>query len=156
MRLSGHGIEVRVPSGWEGKVFRLSGTRATLHAANFALPPRDGSFGANAVSEMADDGVFVAVVEFSPRLAGQGLFAEQGVPGPLRARDASHRSMQRLVPGRAGIQRFFTAEGRAFCLYTVVGTKPSRDVLVGQANDLLRTIRVLPRATSGSPAPLEG
>jgi hypothetical protein len=156
MRLARHGLEVRVPSGWEGRVFRLPGAGATLHAANFALPARDGSFGASAVSHMADDGVFVAVVEFSPGLAGRGLFADRGVPGPLRARDASPRAMQRLIPGRAGIQRFFTVGGRAFCLYAVVGSTPSRDVLIGRANDLLRSVRVAPRSAAGSAVPLEG
>jgi hypothetical protein len=155
VRLARHGLEVRVPPGWEGKVFRLPGTGATLHAANFALPAHDGSFGATAVSEMADDGVFVAVVEFSARLAGRGLFAHQGFAG-LRAREASPRSMQRLVPGRAGVQRFFTAGGRAFCLYAVVGSRPSREVLIGRANDLLRSVRVTPRSPSGSAVPLEG
>jgi len=156
VRLARHGLEVRVPAGWEGRVFRLPGTGATMHAANFALPPGDGSFGAAAVSEMAADGVFVALVEFSPRLAGQGLFAHQGIPAPLRARDASPRAMQRLVPGRAGVQRFFSHGGRAFCLYAVVGSRPSRDALIRQANRLLGTVRISPRPPSGSATPLEG
>jgi hypothetical protein len=151
MRLSGHGLEVTVPRGWEGRVFRLPEAGPTLHAANFALPPRDGSFGATAVSEMADDGVFVAVVEFGPELAGRGLFSSEGVPEPLRARDLSPRAMQRRVPGRAGIQRFFSVGGRAFCLYAVVGSRPSRQALVAEANRLLGTMRVDPhhRAVAG-------
>ena len=153
MKLARHGLELRVPGGWEGRVFRLPGARATLHAANFALPPRDGTFGATAVSDMADDGVFVAVVEFSPRLAGQGLFAHRGIPGPLRAREASPRALQRLVPGREGIQRFFTEGGRAFCLYAVIGSKPSREVLVGKVNELLRSVRITPRRKSESASP---
>ena len=155
MRLARHGLEVHVPAGWEGKVFRPAGAGATLHAANFPLPPNDGSFGASAVSEMADDGVFVALVEFSHRLAGRGLFSGDGIPGPLRAREASPRAMQRLVRGRAGIQRFFTSGGRAFCLYAVIGSRPSRETLIGRANEILRSVRIAPRTPSGPAVPLE-
>jgi hypothetical protein len=142
MRIGRHGLEVQVPAGWEGKVFRLPGTGPTVHVANFPLPSQDGSFGAAATSTMGDDGVFVALVEYDPGLAGRGLFAHQGLPLPLHARDVSARAMQRLIPGRFGMQRFFTQAGRAFCLYAVIGSRPSREALIGEANDLLRDIRI--------------
>src|SRR5919201_4777203 len=141
MMLVGHGLGIRIPAGWDGRVFRLPGTGPTLHAASFPLPPRDGNFGAEATSAMADDGVFVALVEYEPDLAGTGLFAGQGLPLPLHARDLSERAMQRRIPGRAGVQRFFTEAGRAFCLYAVIGSKPSRDGLIRRANDLLQDLR---------------
>ena len=151
MRLERYGLEVQVPTGWEGRVFRLPGTRPTLHAANFALPVRDGNFGAAATAAMADDGVFVAVVEYDPRLAGRGLFGHQGVPVPLRVRDVNPRAMQHVVPGRFGVQRFFSEAGRAFCLYAVIGSSPTRETLIGKANDLLRSIQIDGRSPSPTP-----
>ena len=145
------GIAIRIPAGWEGKLFRLPGTGPTLHAANFPLPPQDGNFGAGATSTMADDGVFIALVEYERELAGTGLFAARGVPVPLHPRDVSARAMQRRVPGRFGVQRFFTEAGRAFCLYAVIGSKPSRDGLIRRANGLLSDLRIDP-----APVPPEG
>ena len=152
MMLSRHGLEVRVPAGWEGKVFRLPGTGPTLHAANFPLPSHDGNFGAHATSAMGDDGVFIAVVEFDARLAGQGLFAGQGLPLPLRTRDVSPRALQRLIRGRYGVQRFFTEGNRAFCLYAVIGSRPSRDALIRKANDLLGALRIARRSSASTEA----
>ena len=148
MRLSGHGIAVDVPAGWEGKVFLLPGTGPTMHAANFPLPPSDGNFGAGAISSMAEDGVFVALVEYERTLAGAGLFASQGLPAPLTARDMNARAMQRMMPGRFGVQRFFTERGRAFCLYAVIGSRPSRDVLVGNVNDIVGGLYIDARSTA--------
>jgi hypothetical protein len=145
-----HGLEVRIPAGWEGRLFRLPGTGPTLHAANFPLPSHDGSFGAEATSAMGDDGVFIALVEYEPELAGTGLFSSQGLPAPLHARDVSARALQRRIPGRFGVQRFFTQSGRAFCLYTVIGSNPSRDALVRRANDLLADLRIDPLESSAS------
>src|SRR5437764_14638302 len=108
MRLSRHGIGVDVPAGWEGKVFLLPGTGPTMHAANFPLPPSDGNFGAGAISSMAEDGVFVALVEYGRTLAGAGLFASQGLPAPLTAGDISARAMQRRSPGTLGGRRCCT------------------------------------------------
>ena len=149
MRLARYGIAVNVPSGWEGKVFTLPGTRPTMHTANFPLPPSDGNFGAAAISSMADDGVFVAFVEYDPELAGVGLFSTQGLPAPLVARDMSGRAMQRMIPGRSGVQRFFTESGRAFCLYAVIGSKPRRDALVGKVNDLVGGLEIDSSSTAG-------
>jgi hypothetical protein len=148
MRLSRDGITVVIPAGWEGRVFRLPGTGPTMHAANFPLPPVDGNFGAAATSSMSDDGVFVALVEYEPALAGRGLFSSSGVPAPLAARHMSPRAMQRLAPGRSGVQRFFTEAGRAFCLYAVIGSRPSRDALVGRVNDVVSSMHIDPRSTA--------
>jgi hypothetical protein len=83
---------------------------------------------------------FVAIVEYDWGLAGRGLFSHHGVPLPLRASAASPRAMQRRVPGKAGIQHFFSQGDRAFCLYAVVGHEPSRRALVRHANDVLESL----------------
>jgi hypothetical protein len=148
MRIAGHGIEVELPSGWEGRVYRRPEGRPILHAATFALPADDGDFGALAVSAMPSRGVFIALAEYDPDVLGDPLFAHQGVPLPLRAADAHPRALQRLVPNRAGLQRFFTSEGRPFCLYVVIGSDPARDAEMARANAILGSL-ALTRQGSG-------
>jgi hypothetical protein len=142
MRLAAHGLALEVPRGWEARIFRHAGGAPTLHAANFALPSEDGDFGTRAVEQLTSDGVFVVVTEYDADLAGQGLFASEGLPVPLPEDGASPVTLLRRLPGQAGIQRFFSLAGRAFCLYVVVGSRPSRRALVSEANRLLRSLVV--------------
>jgi hypothetical protein len=142
MRIAGHGIEIDLPHGWEGRVYRRPEGRPVLHAATFALPADDGDFGAIAVSAMPSRGVFIVLAEYSPDVIGDPLFAHNGVPLPLRAADAHPRALQRLVPNRAGLQRFFTFEGRPFCLYVVVGSDPAGDAEMARANVILESLAI--------------
>ncbi|MFG0265698.1 MAG: hypothetical protein ACF8AM_11205, partial [Rhodopirellula sp. JB055] len=64
MRVTGSGISVELPSGWEGSISRsgalapagYSATQITAptvaHFANFPLPPRRADFGAEATELM--------------------------------------------------------------------------------------------------------
>ena len=142
MILTGHGIRVDLPDGWEGRIYRRPEGDPTLHAANFALPPDDGDFGTGATSAMADDGVFIALTEYDPALAGRGLFSRSGAPASLRARDPNPKGLLRTRPGQSGVQRFFSASGRAFCLYVVVGNRPTPGTLVAQANRVLNSLHI--------------
>jgi hypothetical protein len=142
MKLHGHGIRIDLPQGWEGRIYRRPEANPVLHAANFALPPRDGDFGSGAVASMGPDGVFVALAEFLPDLANTGLFAPHGIPVPLPPAAANPKTVQRRLPGRWGIQRFFTEGGRPFTLYLVVGSAPSVDSLVGRANRVLSSLAI--------------
>ncbi len=151
MRLLGHGIGVDLPRGWEGVIYRRPDGDPTLHAANFALPADDGDFGSLAVSSMASDGAFIALTEYDSALAGQGLFAAAGLRLPLRESETDPMAMMRPVRGRAGVQRFFTASGRAFCLYVVVGTRPTRERLIGDVNMVLSTVSISPHGPSSGP-----
>jgi hypothetical protein len=142
MKIAGHGIEIDLPDRWEGRVYRRPEGRPVLHAATFALPADDGDFGALAVSAMPPGGVFIALAEYDPDVLGHPLFARQGVPLPLRAADANPRALQRLVPNRAGLQRFFTSEGRPFCLYVVIGSDPARESEMIRANAILGSLAI--------------
>jgi hypothetical protein len=142
MRISGHGIEVDLPNGWEGRIYRRPEGRPILHAASFALPADDGDFGGVAVAEMPSGGVFIALAEYDPDVLGTALFAPRGLPLPLRAADAHPRALQRLGRGRAGIQRFFTTRGRPFCLYVVIGSERLRAAGVDQANLVLGSLSI--------------
>jgi hypothetical protein len=125
MRLSAHGLDVDVPAGWEARIMRRDvqafgeTPRPVLHMANFSLPERRGDFGAGVVEHMKDDDVFVVVFEYGPESVGQALFRHVGVPR-LRPADFSAHRLQRTLPGQAGAQMFFQANGRAFCIYAVV------------------------------------
>jgi hypothetical protein len=128
MRLSGHGIEIDLPRGWDGRIFRRHGADATLHAANFPLPTSDGDFGSGATARMPHGGAFLVVKEYraGPRLVpGSGLFVSRSIPLPLRTGHFHPRSLQVGRPGQAGFQHFFTMAGRPFCIYGVVKASPA-------------------------------
>jgi hypothetical protein len=157
-------VGIELPAGWDGRVRRrprnelpvgdvaieLLGTPlrehlVTAHAANFALPADDGDFGTGATSAMPRRGVFTSLVEFQPGgglVPGVGLYAAAGIPGPLAPRDFDSSSMLRALPGQAGVQRFFTAAGRPFCLYAVVGSHRDAPVLIPQINALLAAVQI--------------
>jgi hypothetical protein len=142
MRIAGHGIEIDLPDGWEGRIYRRPEGRPILHAASFALPAEDGDFGTSAVAGMPSNGVFIALAEYDPDALGEPLFAHQGLPLPLRATDTHPRALQRLGPGRAGVQRFFTSRSRPFGLYVVIRSEPVQAGQIDQANLVLGSLRI--------------
>jgi hypothetical protein len=144
MRLAGYGIDAELPAGWDGRIYRRPEGDPTLHAANFPLPVEDGDFASGALGAMGSNGVLVVLTEYSRDLAGTGLFAPIGLPRPLRPADPSPGALQRTRAGLSGVQRFFTLEGRAFCLYVVVGSMPSVESLVAQANQVLHSFVIAP------------
>jgi hypothetical protein len=151
MRIAGHGIEIDLPDGWEGRIYRRPEGQAILHAASFALPAEDGDFGSAAVASMPPNGVFIALAEYDRDALGEPLFAHQGLPLPLRAADAHPRALQRLGRSRAGVQRFFTSERRPFGLYVVIRSEPVRVAHIDQANLVLGSLRITPPAGPNGP-----
>ncbi len=147
-RLQARKLAVDLPPKWEGRIFRDVGGEPTLHAANFPLPAQDGDYGAKATGSMGPNGAFFALTEFDPALADTALFHRWGMPRKLHPADFDPRALMRTLPGQAGIQRFFHARGRAFCLYVVVGHRPSRIRLVRRVNDVLRTVEIERRTHS--------
>jgi hypothetical protein len=146
VKIRGYGIEIDLPDGWEGRIYKREDGRPVMHAGDFPIPARDGDFGGDAVSSMDGRGVFVALAEFDPLVAGRGLFGAPDPGFPIRPRDVSHRAMNQTRPGLAGVQRFFTTRGRAFCLYLVVGSQPDRHTLLEAANAVLETLAIGPWA----------
>jgi hypothetical protein len=144
VELSGYGITVDLPPGWEARIYRRPEGDPTLHAGNFPLPTEDGDFGSRSLAAMGSAGAFVVVTEYERALAGRGLFAPEA-PAPLPAvSDLDSRALLRLRPGLYGIQRFLTIGGRAFCVYLVVGTVPSSGALLAHANGVLHTLSIVP------------
>lgn len=151
MKVRGHGLEVDLPSGWEGKIYRREAGHPILHAGTFPLPVGDGDFGTRAIASMPSNGVFVALLEYDPDLAGTGLFAPDGRPGRVRSGDASPKALHRGMPGKAGVQRFFTEGERAFCLYIVMGRGVGARLNLEHANSILRTLSIDRRGGRGAP-----
>ena len=148
MRISGHGIEMNLPAGWEGRIYRRPLGYPIAHAGSFALPPEDGDFGSAAIVAMGPSDAFAALLEYDPLLAGTGIFASPGIPLPLRAADTSPKTLQRQVRGRTAVQRFFTESGRAFCLYVVLPSNARLPRMIAEANRILSTVTIAP----GGPA----
>lgn len=144
MRVQASGISVDLPQGWEGEVGRggalapqgVSRRPNVAHFANFPLPAQRADFGAEAVEQMRAGDVFITLFEYGPESVGTALFSSEGIPG-VTPRDFDRNTLQRPLPGQSGLQRFFTINGRPFCLYVVVGSHIDRADAVGQINQLL-------------------
>jgi hypothetical protein len=146
-RLQAFGIDLDLPAGWDGRIFRrvadrVAFTGAVAHAGTFPLPSDRGDFGSGAVEVMGPSDVLVVLFEYGPASANTPLFASVGRPGPLAPDDFSPNALQRRIPSQAGVQRFFTLDGRAFCMYVVIGRHGDRMRLAGRANELLAGLRI--------------
>jgi hypothetical protein len=60
----------------------------------------------------------------------------------LTAGDFNPATMLRRIPGQAGVQRFFSNGGRAFCLYAVIGSRADAKALAARASALLGTLNL--------------
>lgn len=143
--LTGFGISVDLPNGWDGRIYSRetpAGTRAALHAATFPLPADRGDFGSGAAELMGEGDVLVVLLEYDPAVVDQALFQSDGVPSRLDPGAFSPTVLQRSIPGQAGSQTFFQANGRAFCLYVVVGQVANRARLASVANQVVGGIRI--------------
>jgi hypothetical protein len=152
MRIAAHGIELELPHGWNGRLYRIAGSPPILHAASFALPLQDGDFGSGATGLIPAGGAFLALKEYQagPRLLpGVGLFASNAIPLPLTGGHFQPHALQVGRRGQAGMQHFFTASGRPFCMYAVIETGAASSASaarardrVGQLSGILSTLRV--------------
>ena len=161
--LGAYGISVDLPRGWDGIIFRrprgneVSGVGASLddgvvkpvaHLANFPLPADRGDYGSGAVERMGAGDVLVCVLEFDEASAGTALFSHEGVPR-LRPTSFAPNAMQRTIPGMSGAQAFFHVRGRAFCVYSVLGSHRDRVALTPVVNELLASLRIGVAEASG-------
>lgn len=153
MRIAAHGLAIDVLGGWDARIRQLTSAAGNavnallsghpvLHAADFALPERRGDFGSGAVDIMRPTHTFIALVEYSPESTRTALFANAGPPRRISPDAFSPQQLQRTIRGQAGIQRFFSANGRAFCLYVVLGSMNNRAALVPKVNAALARIEI--------------
>ncbi len=143
--LAAHGVTVELPPGWDARASKKDGV-VTLHVANYAIPTRDGEFGPRATRTMPTSGIFLALTEYQQALAREGLYRRRRIPRRLAPGDFSPNAVLNARRDQLGHQRFFTANGRPFCLYAVVRARRGRARLVAQANAVLRSLRIDSRA----------
>lgn len=156
-RITAHDVTVDPPKGWDGSIYRRApeavgagagSTRGSgptvdvpmpiVHLANFALPGDRGDYGSGAVEAMGSRGVFISLLEHTEEESHAALFADRaGLPWPISGDSFNPNALQRRIDGQAGYQAFFTTNGRAFCLYVVIGSYALRAVLARVANDAL-------------------
>ena len=99
------------------------------------------TYAEDATEELGPGQVLASLAEFSPRVADRGLYASQGVPRFTRD-DLDPRALQRHLAGRAGLQRFFSAHGRAFSLYVIARDGAGLDAAIRELVAQLHTLVV--------------
>jgi hypothetical protein len=128
--ISGFGISAALPTGWDAKLYKNEGrdsdavTAPVLQAANFPLPADDGDFATGAAESMTVGDLLIVLMEYVPDselTVGKGLFEPLGIPSEIAVDDLEPRCMPQMIPNLAAVQRFFSENGRAFCLYMVFG-----------------------------------
>lgn len=150
--LSRNGITVGVPSGWESRIRQSAAedgegvTYPVVHAATVPLSGKVADYGAGAVEQLGPDDVFVSLLEFGDEAVGSKLFSEVDAIPTLDPTLFHPNQLQRRLRGQAGAQVFFTYEGRAFCLYVVLGSHARRIDLTAKANRLVRSLSISPRS----------
>jgi hypothetical protein len=155
--LSGAGLTVTLPAGWEGQISGPGGPTAggpvpdvadhrypVLHVASFPLPVQRGDYGGGALALMTPRDVFVALLEDAPNAAGKALYTTNPYPGTLAITDFDPNALQRPMNNQSGCQRFFVLNGRPFCLYVVLGNHLLRSLLIGPVNAILASLQVTP------------
>lgn len=162
--LRAHELSVSLPAGWDGrisirrdgateKLVSATGTRVfaarshpVVHLSNFGLPEDRGDFGSGAVELMGDRDIFIVLFEHEPASAQTALFGAEGMPRTLEGREFDPSNLRRGIAGQSGYQAFFHEQGRAFCLYVVLGAHARSARLVPVLNRVLGTVTISPQA----------
>lgn len=165
--VNGYGLSVALPAGWEGRIFTHAGdedsdNRPTLHMGSFALPIDEGDFGSQVIAGMAATGTFMSLVEYTPDcylpevdlttdLAAVNLdpstsaFSDIGLPILKPADFAPEAVLAETFPLAATAAQYpFSASGRPFVLYVVVGNEANLASSVAQANSVLDKLVISP------------
>jgi hypothetical protein len=147
-RLTLQGIGVEVPSGFECRIRQgrpsqgVGDSFPVLHAATVPLPADRADYGGGVVEKLTDSDVFISLVEFGPEAVGSNLYPVVDEI-PSVSQEMFHPfQLQRRIRGQAGTQVFFTYQGRAFCLYVVLGSFGRRVALTGRATEIIRRLSI--------------
>lgn len=148
LRLAGRGLEVRLPAGFEGRIFSRAPPgaavgRTVAQFATFPLPVGAGDFGGGATTLMGPDDIFAVLFEYGPESVGKLLFQRSGMPRRLGPGDFEPYVLRRGAARQSGTQWFFTERARPWTLYAVLGDHGRREALVARLNLLLGNLEVL-------------
>lgn len=146
MTLRGEGLALDVRRGWEARMWTPdlpppAINRPVVRLANFPLPLTKDTYAEDVADSLQRGQVVASLVEFDPSLADRGLYAPQGAPD-LQVGDLDPRAVQRPHPGRAGLQRFFSVNGRAFSLYVIAREGAGMPGALAELAASLRTLTV--------------
>ena len=147
--LHAHGIELGVPTGFDGRIFRreASGPERPFpvaHLASFPLPRQAADFGGGIVEQMGPRDVFFVLFEYGPESVGTPLFSGTGLPRQLRPEHFHPHVLRRGRGGQSGTQWFFVEAGRPFTFYAVLGSHTMRHWHVPRLNSLLAAVAIAP------------
>jgi hypothetical protein len=147
--LGAHGLRVELPAAWSGRIWTRAHDVATLHLANYAVSLRDGEFGDASTAAMAPGASFIALTEYRPGTGlapGHGLFAHRRIPRRLDPAAFKPTGLAHPRPDQAGMQHFFTAAKRPFCLYVVLaGPRGIRRTQLADVDHVLSSLSIRPR-----------
>lgn len=168
--IEAYGLSVTPPRGWEARIFRrpsagelassdVSGASAPpgertlplVQVATIPIPIDAADYGSDIVDELGADDALVVLKEFDPAEASQPLFAGQQLPRALQPRDFDPATLQRRLDGQGGHQTFCTDQGRALCLYVVLGSFDRRATVVPAVNAVLGSLVVAPLVPPPAP-----
>lgn len=141
------GFDLTLPPGWQAAARRqepsVAGRPGNLlvHAATVPLPRERGDYGSGVVTTLGTDDLFLAFFEHDKASASSPLFRARGLP-VVRPADFDPGAMQRVRPGMSGGQWFFSAAGRAWCLFAVLGSHARRQRGAVRIGDLLEGVRL--------------
>ena len=85
---------------------------------------------------------FITLFDYGRPSAGTALFAAEGPPSDSTPSHFDRSVLQKPLPLQSGVQRFFTAGGRALCLYVVVGSHIDRAEVLPAINRFLSSLTI--------------
>jgi hypothetical protein len=138
-RLDGHGVSVRLPRAWDGRIaergFPLPGA-TVVYAASFPLPARDDEPASKAQRAVRRGDVLVILSETLHNLS---------LPTTKPAIALNTRGVS--------VDQYFIANARAFALRATFGSKSPAKKLIRSVNALLASLTVERRNRPLTPAP---
>ena len=143
MEIQGHGLSMRIPDSWDGRIYQRSPEDAvTLEATSARLAPiADDSF-VRTEEGMGRDDVYIRLSDIGapPPHAGKGGdWRTVASPPAIQPTD-----LQDFIEGHslvAGTASAMVIKGRAFMLYAGFGSWPSA-AAVGQLNQILGQLQI--------------
>lgn len=144
------GLAAEIPTGWWARIWGRGApdpkdqSAPTLHAANFSLPIDGGSFGFSVIiPSMNEFDAFLCLVEIaSPESSRKGQYGT--LPRSFETEDFDQSWLTSSTAHMLSRQYFCALEGRAFCLFSVFGSRATLLETRADAIALVRGIEVVP------------
>jgi hypothetical protein len=149
-RIGGFGLSLRVPAGWDARVWKPKvdyPIDPMIFAASFPLPERDDALGSKALAEVTPSRALLRVFEVGNPPGSSGFRVLQE---PVSVSSADLQPYRETSRGRSVMRRRFALHGRSFVLFVEFGTRPPPRGLLRQVDGLLGTLRVRPPVPPGT------